>query len=185
MADEASPSELVQRLHQLRISKGMTIQQMAEACGLPKSSLESYMKTTGAKRPGIDALIAISNGTKVSIDWLVGRSDKPSQAEFSKEDYAVFCHSVVLRLLSRILFEEQSHPGSIDAANLKIMGMDFSDLAALAVLDFMSVVKVQSNHPSRSQDYFHRRFDTLARSAQESTGSTTIEGLTNWQPEKK
>lgn len=75
MVDVEVPSELVQRLQSLRISHGLTIHQMAEQCGIPKSSLESYMKMSGAKRPGIDALAAIATGLGVSLDWLVFGSE--------------------------------------------------------------------------------------------------------------
>lgn len=75
MVDIEAPSELVQRLHSLRVGRGLTINQMADQCGLPKSSLESYMRMSGAKRPGIDALASIASGLGVSLDWLVFGSE--------------------------------------------------------------------------------------------------------------
>lgn len=75
MTNSEPVPEIVTRLHTLRARNGLTIQQMAERCGLPESSLESYMRLSGAKRPGLDALLAVANGMDVSIDWLVGRTD--------------------------------------------------------------------------------------------------------------
>lgn len=86
--DEQGVTDLVARLHQLRTSRGLTIQQMAEACDLPKSTLESYMKSKGARRPGVDALISIARNMEVSLDWIVGISNSP-------EPYGTFGKRVV------------------------------------------------------------------------------------------
>lgn len=161
MGDVDQPSALVQRLHQLRVGKGMTINQMAASCGLPKSSLESYMRMSGAKRPGIDALISIAEGMSVSLDWLVGRTENIDK--FEAEDYAVFCHSVVQRLLHSFLDAERANAGIIDVENWRINGQDFSDIAAHSAIDFMEVVNRQRNNPKRPRDYFKKSFDSLAR----------------------
>lgn len=151
---------------------------MAELCGVPKSSLESYMKMSGAKRPGVDALIAIADGMNVQLDWLVGRSEIAEAGEFTKEDYAVFCHSTVVRLLSKILSEAQKDPATIDPENLRIMGMDFHDLAAVAAVDFIDVVKRQTGNPARPRGYFLRNFESLSRSAVKASAATDLDPAT-------
>ena len=75
MDDIEEPDILVQRLHQIAVRHGLNVKDVAEKCGVPKSSLERYVRLKGAKRPGIDALIMSAKGFDVSIDWLVGRTD--------------------------------------------------------------------------------------------------------------
>ncbi|MDP2739303.1 MAG: helix-turn-helix transcriptional regulator [Pseudorhodobacter sp.] len=108
MGDTERPSELVQRLHRLRVERGLTIQEMAEKCDLPKSSLESYMRTEGARRPGVEALVAIGNGMDVSIDWLVGRTDKRPVSDSDRRRYALAVYDIVLGLLREIEHRETS-----------------------------------------------------------------------------
>ena len=78
MVEFEGPDILVQRLHQIAVRHGFNVKDMAEKCGVPKSSLEGYMRLKGAKRPRIDALILIEKGFDVSIDWLAARTVKPT-----------------------------------------------------------------------------------------------------------
>ena len=162
MGTEPRNTTVAERLRDVQGRLGLTIQDIANRCGMPKRSLENYMNMKDPQRPGVDALMALADGLGVSIDWLVGRSDRPSDPEFSTEDYAVFCHSVVLRLLGRVLDAEEASPGVLQPPD-KIMGHDHTDLAAWAVLDFTKIVQVQSGNPNRPLKYFHRSYDTLAR----------------------
>ena len=113
MVDIEAPSELVNRLHGLRISRGLTIQLMAEKCGIPKSSLESYMKLSGAKRPGVDALTAIADAMDVSIDWLVGRAVDSFPPKLSQREYALACFAVVSGLINWIREKQSDSPASV------------------------------------------------------------------------
>lgn len=86
MSESSAPDMLVQRLHSLAVKHGltikeMTIKEMAQPCGVPKSSLEGYLRLKEPKRPGIDAVVSIAAAMNVSIDWLVGRSDSVEVAE--------------------------------------------------------------------------------------------------------
>lgn len=67
-----------QRLRQVRNERHLTIQEMSEIVVLPKSSLESYLRAKDPKKPGVEALVSISNGMGVSTDWLVGLSETPA-----------------------------------------------------------------------------------------------------------
>lgn len=141
MSDVAEPSELVNRLHRLRISRGLTIQQMAEKCGVPKSSLESYMKMSGAKRPGIDALIAIADGMDVSIDWLVGRAVDGHSHQLSQKDYAIACFSVVTSLIDWMK-KQQTRSNKPIIENNSIAGFDESEVAAKSMLIFVERMRL-------------------------------------------
>jgi len=59
------------RLRQFKNQKGLTTQRMADATGVSRRTLESYMRLKGAPLPGLESLRQISQGLGVSIDWLV------------------------------------------------------------------------------------------------------------------
>ncbi|WP_113912216.1 helix-turn-helix domain-containing protein [Roseovarius dicentrarchi] len=140
MGDKAIPSELVQRLHVLRAQQGMTIQQMAERCGIPKSSLESYMRLKGAKRPGVDALIAIADEMGVSIDWLVGRSADSFSTKLTQKDYALACFAVVSSLLIWVRSKQaQSESSIIDDDSFA--GIPDAEIAARSMMQFVEAIQ--------------------------------------------
>lgn len=141
MANIEIPSELVNRLHNLRISRGLTIQQMAAKCGIPKSSLESYMKFSGAKRPGVDALITIADTMEVSLDWLVGRAVDSHSPKLSQNDYALACFSVVAGLINWIREKQAAKPESVVHSD-NIAGVSDAELAAKAMLAFVDLIKL-------------------------------------------
>lgn len=184
MGDVEAPTELVSRLQALRQRRGLTIQQMAEKSGLPKSSLESYMKSSGAKRPGVDALVAIADGLGTSIDWIVGRTPDDPAVSFSKQDYAFLCHSVVLHLLNRLLTAAAHAPETaLQPVESKVLGHEPHEIAALAMLDFVASVDRQAAHHLFTGGYFNRHFDSLERMAREGTGATSIDGFFDRKPE--
>jgi transcriptional regulator with XRE-family HTH domain len=175
MSNYAVSGDIAGRLRLLQTKHGLTLQEMADRCGLPKRSLENYMKPKDAQRPGVDALLGIADGLKVSIDWIVGRSDEPSSPAFGREDYAVFCQSAVLHVLIRILDAVKADPtGAIDVEAGRIMGYELHDVAAVAMLDFMAISELQAGHPSRPKDYFKRRFASLSDMALSGTGTTSV-----------
>ena len=102
MDKSANPDVLVQRLHGLAVKHGLTIKEMAQRCGVPKSSLEGYMRLKDAKRPGVDALVAIADAMGVSIDWLVGRSDAREVGEAERRRIAVAMFRLVVEVLKDI-----------------------------------------------------------------------------------
>ena len=181
MRVESKSTIVAERLRELQASFGLTIQEMTDKCGLPKRSLENYMNVKNPQRPGVDALLAVADNLHVSIDWLVGRSDQATEPEFSTEDYAVFCHSVVLRLLGEILTAEAERPGVLEPPS-RIMGNNFSDLAAWAVLDFTKVVHAQSGNPKRPPKRFNWNFDSLAKKGIDLTEGKPIADLPKRKP---
>ncbi len=68
-------SSIAERLRSLRDANGWTVAEMSYRCGVPKRTLEKYMLRSDASLPGYEALIAISKGFGVSLDWLVFGSD--------------------------------------------------------------------------------------------------------------
>lgn len=62
------------RLKKLRKSKGVTQRMLSEWTGVSFQSISCYER--GEKEPGITALIRLADFFNVSIDYLVGRSDK-------------------------------------------------------------------------------------------------------------
>lgn len=59
------------RLRALRDDNGLTVADMAERTGIPKRTLDKYMLRSNPSLPGFDALISLSKGLGVSLDWLV------------------------------------------------------------------------------------------------------------------
>ena len=141
MTDIETPTELVQRLHTLRIARGLTILQMSEICGIPKSSLESYMKMFAAKRPGLDAIVAIADGMNVSIDWLVGRAVDNHSLRLTQKDYAMGCFATVSALLNW-LHEEQEKCLETVIGNEVIAGIPDTEIAAKSMLTFVEKMQL-------------------------------------------
>lgn len=156
MDDIERPDTLVDRLHMVQNRAGLSIKEMAERCGVPKSSLESYMRLKGdAKRPGIDALIAISRGMNVSIDWLVGRSAESSSHTIRQRDYALGCFNVVLALLNWLKTQQEKSPSPILTSDT-IAGLDDATIAARSMMEF---VETMQRVAATGQQYGESRAD--------------------------
>lgn len=63
-----------QRLSNLRNEKGLTQKELAEIFGTTERNIRFY--EGGDRHPSFDGLIAIAEYFGVSIDYLVGRTDK-------------------------------------------------------------------------------------------------------------
>lgn len=125
MTNKITSDDLATRMQKARHKSGMTIQEMADICGIPKSSLESYMRTTGAKQPGLNALVAIADGLDVSLDWLVGRSHVDRLYRVSKYDYALAFYASVVSMLRNRKIDTQNED-ALHLAAAECM-LDFSD----------------------------------------------------------
>lgn len=63
------------RLKELRISRNLTQKQVYEAIGMSAIGYQRY--EYGDREPAYQKLIALADYFDVSIDYLVGRTDKP------------------------------------------------------------------------------------------------------------
>ncbi|TCM79650.1 helix-turn-helix domain-containing protein [Rhodovulum steppense] len=63
--------DLSARLRDLKEAHGWTAKEMGEMIGIPKRTMESYMRPRDAAYPGVDALRKLATGLGVSLDWLV------------------------------------------------------------------------------------------------------------------
>jgi len=61
------------RLRRLRAREGKSQVLLSQLCGLPNSSIRRYER--GEAKPNMDSLIAIADYFRVSIDYLVGRTN--------------------------------------------------------------------------------------------------------------
>ena len=62
-------------LKQLRKSRNITQKQLAMDIGASERGIQQY--ELGERKPNYDMLIALADYFDVSIDYLVGRTDKP------------------------------------------------------------------------------------------------------------
>lgn len=174
MSDTAADDDVARKLRALQDFYGLTLQEMADRCGLPKRSLENYIRTKKPQRPGLDALRSMADGLEVSIDWLIGRTDEAFAPEFSTEDYALFCHGVVLRLLADLIPLASNEPSAFDDKKLTIKDVEHTDIAASAMLEFIEVVRIQSGNKGRPEGYFGTKFRVVSESAKQRGTATAL-----------
>lgn len=68
-----------ERLKEERLALGLTQKQIAEQLGISHKTYCNYEQKSSHRRyPDLDLLIKIANVLDVSIDYLVGRTDKYS-----------------------------------------------------------------------------------------------------------
>ena len=67
-------SKFAERLRELRLAGNHTQEDLGEILGVKKYSIYTYEK--GRSEPTIDGLIALADFFDVSIDYLVGRTDR-------------------------------------------------------------------------------------------------------------
>lgn len=150
MDDTSETDMLVQRLHQLAVRHGLTVKEMSERCGVPKSSLEGYMRLKGAKRPGIDAMIAIADAMGVTIDWLVGRSDGREFGEAERRRIALAMYDLVVKILKDIDAAQSQSKEPIITGGM-IGNREIGDYASRVMLHFITEENV---FPSGDFDTF-------------------------------
>lgn len=66
---------IAEKIKYLRTSKGITQKQLAEALGVWSVSVQRF--EYGDARPSLDTLIIIADYFEVSLDFIVGRTEKP------------------------------------------------------------------------------------------------------------
>lgn len=67
----------MQRLKELRISKGLTLKAMSEYLNMVQRNYQRY--ETGEVDPPLSKVIALADYFDVSLDYLCGRSDEPER----------------------------------------------------------------------------------------------------------
>lgn len=84
--------KFAQRLKELRDYYGMTQAEVAVHVNLSAAAVGNYER--GAREPGIEELILLADFFNVSLDYLVGRIDKPSVSEKKTKiiHYAIGIH---------------------------------------------------------------------------------------------
>lgn len=65
------------RIKELRISRKLSQQELADALKISKSSINMYER--GEREPGLDLLEAIADFFNVDMDYLMGKSDNPQK----------------------------------------------------------------------------------------------------------
>lgn len=71
MEDSYSQTNFAARLRQLQGKQGWTVQEMADLAGIPKRSLENYMRKNTPQVPSVEVLVRMSFGFGVPVDWLL------------------------------------------------------------------------------------------------------------------
>jgi transcriptional regulator with XRE-family HTH domain len=64
-----------ERLRNLRVSKGLSQKNIAEAMGITEAGYQNY--EVGRRLPTFEKLLAICNALDCSADYLLGRTDTP------------------------------------------------------------------------------------------------------------
>ncbi len=64
-----------EHLKSLRKSKKVTQKEVAQSTGISERNYQDY--EANVKKPGFDNLIALANFFDISLDYLMGRTDKP------------------------------------------------------------------------------------------------------------
>ena len=72
------------RLRELRNSKGLSQQALADALKISKSSINMYER--GEREPGIETLEAIADYFNIDMDYLIGSSSVPNRAMMKQSD---------------------------------------------------------------------------------------------------
>ncbi|MGP9790040.1 hypothetical protein [Roseinatronobacter sp. NSM] len=105
------------RLRQLKDELAATAQEMADQSGIPKRTLEKYMLKSGAASPGIEVIQTICTTFEVSADWLLGLTDKTTQAVSDIEATEVAARVVIEHMIAEInhtqKYVEKSSGGSV------------------------------------------------------------------------
>lgn len=64
-----------ERLKELRLAKGLTQMQVSQSTGMSLLGYQRY--EYGSREPAYNKLLALADYFDVSLDYLVGRTDKP------------------------------------------------------------------------------------------------------------
>lgn len=68
-------TDFCSRLKEIRKNRGLTQKQLAEAINASERGIQNY--ELNERKPTFDVLVALANYFNVSLDYLMGRTDKP------------------------------------------------------------------------------------------------------------
>lgn len=92
--------KLSERIYNLRKDSGMTQDDLASACGVSRQSVSKW--ETGESKPDINSVISIAKTFNMSIDELVGLSEKNKDKKNPKNPFVYVCVIAVV-LVSAVL----------------------------------------------------------------------------------
>ena len=175
-------TDIAERLRDLQSKLGLTVQEMADKCEMPKSSLVNYMNLKGPQRPGVDALVALANGLGTSVDWIVGRTVRNAAFDLAQKDYAFACYSVVISVLFKLVQEHQRQPEKVIDKNGAVLEQAPYEIAALAMLDFITIVEGFAERPSKFKPTLSSQVDSITEMVRKQTGAAYFGALKNREP---
>jgi transcriptional regulator with XRE-family HTH domain len=133
---ERKEANIDARLRQLQAENAWSLQQMADKSGLSKSSLQNYMRKKDPQKPGVDAVISLSSGLKVSADWLLGMSSsRGAQIETAERLSTLeLSAKLVIEQMIAVMNVTYAHTKDAEGGSLfrddKLYGAEPEDLAA-------------------------------------------------------
>ena len=106
------------RLQVLQDRYGISKAAMARKCGMPPRTLENYFK---GHKPGVEALLSISRGLGIDIDWLLGEDSEAKNFNTDLVSEAVYLAATRLLHERKELVERE---GDIVAG--EVLGLPFA-----------------------------------------------------------
>ena len=82
--------DLSVRLKQLRLDKQLRQEQVARLVGVSKGAISAY--ETDIRQPSYDVLIRLANLYRVSVDYLLGRTDDRTLPTLQASSRLLFTH---------------------------------------------------------------------------------------------
>ena len=191
-----------EKLKDLRIERGLTLEQLAEATGLSKSALDKY-ETDDYKDVSPFAIVTLAKYYGVSTDYLLGLTETKNHPNTALDE--LHLGDDVIDLLkggtinTRLLGELAVHPGfqrfltDVEIYVDRIADMRISDMNT--ILDAIRRKVIEEHHPGENdlyvrtlevsqiteEDYFshviHKDLDQIIRDIREAhkTDSTTAD----------
>lgn len=71
------------RIKELRLGKGLTMDQLAKDIGSTRATISNFENEQ--RKPSLDMVIKLADYFQVSIDYLVGRTDDPTFYDTKKD----------------------------------------------------------------------------------------------------
>lgn len=93
-------NQFSEQMKELRKANGLTQATLAKALGIGQTTVANYEK--GVRLPDLDMLISIANYFSVTIDTLVGRSEKQVQSKHSTYTYEDYMEALLSMDKNRI-----------------------------------------------------------------------------------